>query len=537
LSVIILKKMLFFNTNTAPVLKLSRYLYNLQEVKIKFITSILSKDDLNECYFWIYEIYFSNLKNETIDILLDLYYQYYALINPTEERKIKEIINSDEDNELIPGKIVKILFTLDYNIQVFSIIQLINNIHYNEEQSQPKLINLLHIKLSSVSFPRTNNNVIEYIKSLNEIYHKLFISIYKKSYIDICISLSIFIYTYKDDKYNLNKIYNEINELYKNIKLSNKTKSKKDLIYHFNKININENDKIDSVSLSILNTTELIYKIIIYTFNIYFKTNSSPSYIQETPQRNLTSNDIKYIFSLIEQDYNFRKERTDCFLKTKRLYFIHDTYYYLLGSFNLLRYNESNFINQEKYINDTLLDWEFYAYNTPIWRERFNKYKGIYQPTKKRIEFDIDDNIEKFYEIYGYELDEQYENIYDLYIIDKYDYKTWIVFLSNYINDIHKQDSILTHLKNNNVKMNINETAYKTNFNMMYDYKNLSTGNLILSSNTIIINNTMEPEINIDTEEEYNINNDISNNLLYIIDNYINTSNNSHLKLLLFELL
>ena len=55
--------------------------------------------------------------------------------------------------------------------------------------------------------------------------------------------------------------------------------------------------------------------------------------------------------------------------------------------------------------------WEYYAYKSPIWKERFDKYKIKVSDKKQLIEFEDDDELEKFYEEYGYEPDEQSEEI------------------------------------------------------------------------------------------------------------------------------
>jgi len=57
--------------------------------------------------------------------------------------------------------------------------------------------------------------------------------------------------------------------------------------------------------------------------------------------------------------------------------------------------------------------WEYYAYNTPIWKERFDKYKIKENHEQKRIEFIDDDEMEDFYNHYGYEPDEQSNEILD----------------------------------------------------------------------------------------------------------------------------
>ena len=63
-------------------------------------------------------------------------------------------------------------------------------------------------------------------------------------------------------------------------------------------------------------------------------------------------------------------------------------------------------------LTDILTNWIYYSYDTPIWRERILQYSGI--KTSNRIEFNTDDEHEQFYDTYGYELDEQNNNIYSL---------------------------------------------------------------------------------------------------------------------------
>lgn len=51
--------------------------------------------------------------------------------------------------------------------------------------------------------------------------------------------------------------------------------------------------------------------------------------------------------------------------------------------------------------------WEYDAYETPCWKERFRLYGGVPNHTTRRVEFPSDDALEAFYERYGYEPDEQ----------------------------------------------------------------------------------------------------------------------------------
>ena len=41
---------------------LTRYLYIYDEVCLSFIYSLLKKQDINECYFWMFEMYILVLK-------------------------------------------------------------------------------------------------------------------------------------------------------------------------------------------------------------------------------------------------------------------------------------------------------------------------------------------------------------------------------------------------------------------------------------------------------------------------------------------
>ena len=55
--------------------------------------------------------------------------------------------------------------------------------------------------------------------------------------------------------------------------------------------------------------------------------------------------------------------------------------------------------------------WEYYAYKSPLWKNRFDKCKIKINDEKKTINFKDEDEYEEFYEEYGYEPDEQSKEI------------------------------------------------------------------------------------------------------------------------------
>jgi hypothetical protein len=70
----------------------------------------------------------------------------------------------------------------------------------------------------------------------------------------------------------------------------------------------------------------------------------------------------------------------------------------------------------EVYQEDILLlwhtNWLYYTSRSPIWKERIICHTGIIDDAQKTIRFDCEDNEEAFYNIYGYEPDEQPAEIY-----------------------------------------------------------------------------------------------------------------------------
>ena len=75
----------------------TRYLYNLDEVILSGLECLLKHTNIQECYFWFYEMYSSGYVEETWNLLWKIYYDFYAEKNGTFERKMKQEM-------LAPGK-------------------------------------------------------------------------------------------------------------------------------------------------------------------------------------------------------------------------------------------------------------------------------------------------------------------------------------------------------------------------------------------------------------------------------------------------
>jgi hypothetical protein len=71
-----------------------------------------------------------------------------------------------------------------------------------------------------------------------------------------------------------------------------------------------------------------------------------------------------------------------------------------------LIYTRSPLINKEA-LYHIIDNWLYYASRAPIWRERIYNYGGEIVDKEKMVLFNNDDQLEEFYENYGFELDEQ----------------------------------------------------------------------------------------------------------------------------------
>lgn len=100
--------------------------------------------------------------------------------------------------------------------------------------------------------------------------------------------------------------------------------------------------------------------------------------------------------------------------------------------------------------------WEYYAYKSPIWKKRIDKYGGIVNEDIKTIEF-IDENAEEeFYDRYGYDLDEQPIHIQNMTMcLDNIQPQlSWDDFCNMYNNN------------NNNIHINTFKIKIKKNVNI-----------------------------------------------------------------------
>jgi hypothetical protein len=365
--------------------KLTRYLYEADEVEKSFILSMIYKVDIKECYYWIFELYYSKI--DVFPLIWQLYLDYYAVLNPDMENYImkrqKKWINDYSINHIC--YIIKNLHVLSLNTDVFILRQLCK---------QPELY------VSKIN--ETKGRQPTWTRIVNKKHIKLLTSIKKRQYNNICYYIKELLTT--DDG---ELLYKDIMKYYA---------FERGIMFKYNE---NKNEKTKEFLNLIEKTweTKIKYNCLHYLLAIICQMNVSDNNIHE--QRlyiRPNKNDVDEIEKRYEENI------IPCYrtLLKKRCYNIDEK----IGMF--LDIPRFTFMNQDVYKKEILEHWEYYASKTPFWREIIEQYNGLIDNENKSIIFNDDNSSERFYSLYGFEFDEQNQDIQNmsLKVIEVNDFKT-----------------------------------------------------------------------------------------------------------------
>jgi len=346
--------------------KLTRYLYEVDEANKSFVTCMINKINIKECYFWIFELYYSKI--DIFPIIWQLYLDYYATINPKMENYIikREKLSKNPDENPVEHicYIIKNLHILNSNNDVFMLRQLCN-------QEDLCLTKINEIRGRSP----------KWTKLFKKKHIKLLISIKKRQYNNICYYLTELIKPNSSD--------NE--DLYRDIILYYSTERGCDIT------DVERNDEL--------------LKQIKNNWNLKVKNNCHHYLLAIICQMNIEDHDLieqKIYIAPNRDDIDEIKSRYETYgisahkiLKLNRCYNIDKS----IGMFSDL--SRFNFNSHDEYTNEIRDHWEYYAHRTPYWREIIDNYEGEICEETRSIRFNDDEKTEAFYNIYGYELDEQ----------------------------------------------------------------------------------------------------------------------------------
>lgn len=338
--------------------QLTRYLYELSEVKGNLIMALLNKDN-EESLFWAFEYYYSGYPCETTNYIIQIYYDFYYVLNPTFEKymfiQLKKVTLENENEEL--ALFIKLI---------------IDNLIF-----RPYTLDTFMLRNIGLQFEIDFDEIKDVNKEINSLLMDQDNYVYMTTLLMQC------------DKY---KVVSELEELYSEVL---------DTMGSHIKINKNVKKKETSALLDkcykdefILKRTIILAKIINY-YSLKQNTKMHRSLYLE--------NDID---KQVEELYMY-KTKYPTTLKEDAKYSTNKNDF--IGIFQLKRFKEENKNYRAKYLEN----WEYYAYESPYWMNLFALYEADKDETRKKVIFENEANEQEFYEEIVYFPDESLKEIQD----------------------------------------------------------------------------------------------------------------------------
>jgi hypothetical protein len=365
-------------------IQFTRYLYEKDEVKLALILCILNKK-AEEAIFWAYELYYSGFQSELTDVFWSLYYDFYYTLNPSFEKYLQTRLKKN--------------LALDTD-SVNYISMIVNNF-----MIRPHSMDIFMLKqiVEICDFDKTD--IQDYIDSPEnnmEVMRRELITALRTK--DFMMLASLILTDIKDEHID------EAFEVATNYFVTEMGLKKKVPNY----------DKQSS------NKRVLILCRIVHYFTATAKKKLGKNlYIHVEPEEVVLYETIHVGLP--------RK-----ILPLAKIYTIDSDNY--LSLFDLKR--ETQDIKTAYYY-----DWLYYASHSPLWKSRILKHNGVIDQKKHKVEFD-DDDIDEFYDNYGYEPDEQSTEVENKTIQDIRKERNWLSFYKEHnINGVVEiEDDILSSI-------------------------------------------------------------------------------------------
>jgi len=353
----------------SPLFQFTRYLYEKDEVQIALLFSMLNKNT-EESLYWAYELYYSGYKTELSNLLWKMYYDFYAILNPSFNDFLLSKMKLFHDAKTV-SSIITNLIIRPYTLDVFILRQIVLNCDV-EEVDTVNTVNSLNTKFTL----------------LNE-----------ENYLVIA-------------SWILNVSDNEVENI---VQIVIQFFTDKGLILDVTK----ETSKyVKSCKMSGVNKQIVLLSQVLHYYVLKRKTRLGKKVFVCSEDNEI----LKY--KTVETDL-LSKRSSYKILKIAAIYSIDKENY--LSLFQLKRENENDMI-ADAYKNN----WEYYASFSPLWLERIQKHNGTIDHEHTKIHFDNDDNLELFYNNYGLEPDEQPKSIQEKSIQPIQQKRNWSSFYKKY---------------------------------------------------------------------------------------------------------
>jgi len=353
---------------------LTRFLYIKDEVELSLVTALLKKQNLQECYYWAFELYYSGFETELFQLLWKIYFDFYYEYNPIMEMYIikKQSLWStgvDKNKNIIHvASILRNLFRLKASPNGFLLR------HYIKCDIIPTVIYKMKTKMN------THKWLAEYPLK----FHNLLLAIHNGHVENTCYAIKVLLQV---EHVTVDTLRQLIMSFVKQ---------------HFTEMELDAFEKKWALRSY---TNDLHYLLALICQLQIPLCNLNKCNIFVTPK----VDDVEFINKVenepipIIQKRGFDIEQTYNTLCFKRYFKISET----IGAFKLSRWDCS--LNHDTFLKKNWFHWEYYAVNgCPLWRDRLEKCHGALDHLKETILFpnDNDKDKEQFYNLYAYEFDE-----------------------------------------------------------------------------------------------------------------------------------
>jgi len=367
-------------------IQFTRYLYEKDEVKMALVVCILNKKD--EAIFWAYELYYSGFQSELVAVFWSLYYDFYYTLNPSFEKylqtRLKKNLALETDSVNYISMIVNNFMIRPHNMDIFMLKQILDICDFDKTDIQDYITN-------------PENNI--------EIMRRELISAMRTK--DFMMLASLILTDIKDE--HIDNAF----EVATNYFVTEMGLKKK--VHDYNK---------DSSNKRVL----ILCRILHYFTAAANKKLGKNLYVHIEPEEVVLYETISSGADLVPRKI----------LPLAKIYAI-DSYNYL-SLFVLKR--ETQDIKTAYYYN-----WLYYASFSPVWKTRISLCNGVIDQKNKKVTFD-DDDIDEFYDNYGYEPDEQTLEVENKTIQDIRSERNWQSFYKEHnINGLVEiEDDILSSI-------------------------------------------------------------------------------------------
>ena len=350
---------------------LTRYLYMLDETMYSLLYALITKTSLDECVFWLGEMYYSGYRRELWRFIWCVYYDFFAVRYPKYEKKMTTLYMKwqKQDDIMVLLTSIHLLYYSSVDATVFTLRMLNANLPNKVYMGRlPKWLKALHMA-------KRERHLIR--------------SIHERNMVNIAYHLRYF-ETTPEVAYAAIKTY-------------------------FRKIHGYVLKDMELTELPYKNTKHILMAVICYLLQD-----------EKDIQKRLIC--IKLDEEKYTKAYDASNQPIQPLYQTlfkQRKYPVSNK----IGCFALSRFHLPH-KDQPPLDHKQVLwhHWEYFAYRAPIWKKRFDQYKILVNHNSYCIVFKDVDEEEAFYETYYYEADEQSKPVQDYSILDipKIDWLTWM---------------------------------------------------------------------------------------------------------------